>query len=219
MNQAALEMLKKGGDELGVQLSPEQIEKLTLFARRLKEWNKKINLTAIKSDEDIAIKHFIDSLALAKYIEDDVSLLDIGSGAGFPSIPLKIVKPQLKVTSIDAVGKKIFFQRNIARLLSFGGFKAIHGRVEQLEPEDSEKFDIIVSRAFSSIPAYGRIAGPLLKDKGTIIAMKGKEGKVELEQSEKILGELGLVVRKCEEFCLPFSGDARCLIFMNHKIC
>ncbi|GAB7025194.1 16S rRNA (guanine(527)-N(7))-methyltransferase RsmG [Geotalea toluenoxydans] len=208
-------MLECGAADFGLQLSPEQVEKLVLYAEELKKWNRKINLTAINSDEDIVIKHFVDSLALAKFVKADAMLVDIGSGAGFPCIPLKIIMPALRVTSVDAVEKKIIFQRNVARLIGLAGFEAVHGRAEQLQPDN--KADAVVSRAFSDILTFAGMAKRLMKPEGMIIAMKGKEGREEAEHAKVKLEQMGLTVSAVEEFRLPSSGDARSLVFIRSK--
>lgn len=215
MKPTALELLKAGAMELGLQLSSDQVEQFNRYGEELKKWNKKINLTAIRTDEEIVIKHFIDSLTPAKFLESGSALLDIGSGAGFPCLPLKILMPNLPVTSIDAVEKKIFFQRSVSRALGLQDFQALHGRAEQLQPENGRGYDVIVSRAFSDIPTFAQMARPLLKNQGKIIAMKGKEGRGEAIAAADILDQMGMVVTVVEEFTLPFSQDARSFVFIG----
>lgn len=217
MKQDALEILQSGIAALDLQLSSGQLAQLDLYAEELKKWNKKINLTAITADHDIAIKHFVDSLALARFIKEDSALLDIGSGAGFPCIPLKIALPNLRVTSIDAVEKKILFQRNVARLLGFTEFRAIHGRAELLKESEEQRFDVVVSRAFSELGSFLSMAGPVVKGDGTIIAMKGKDGKEEAMGTEGFIEQAGFYIQRVEEFPLPHSGDQRSLIFLAKK--
>ncbi|WP_347710802.1 16S rRNA (guanine(527)-N(7))-methyltransferase RsmG [Geotalea sp. SG265] len=200
---------------MALNLTVGQLDSFDRYGEELKKWNRKINLTAITSDEEIALKHFVDSLAVAPYLRADDALLDIGSGAGFPSLPLKIVMPGLKVTSIDAVEKKIIFQRNVARLLGLADFRALHGRAEQLQPEEGNRFDVVVSRAFSDIPTFARMALPLLEKNGAIIAMKGKEGSNEADAAEKFLRELRLAVTAVEIFNLPAASDTRSLVFIG----
>lgn len=217
MRQEALEILKSGITAFGLQLDPHQLDKLDLYAEELKKWNRKINLTAITSDNDIAIKHLVDSLALARFVKDRSTLLDIGSGGGFPCIPLKIALPGLKVTSIDTVEKKILFQRNAARLLQWADFKAVHGRAELLPQLEEQRFDVVVSRAFSDLRTFVGMAGPMVKEDGTIIAMKGKDGNEEARECEAFIEQAGFVIQKVEEFALPRSGDKRSLIFIVKK--
>ena len=183
----------------------------------LKKWSRKINLTAITSDADIVVKHFLDSLTLMKVVGKKGQLADIGAGAGFPSIPLKIVSHELSVVSVDAVEKKVLFQRHAARLLRLHGFEAIHARGEELAGRYSGSFDWVVSRAFSDLPTFVRIALPLVTEHGTIIAMKGRGGKEEARAAASSLADQGVQIADLLEFRLPISGDFRTLIVMKRR--
>lgn len=215
MNDRAKEQLKSGAAELGLHLDPDAFGKLYAFAAELKKWSRKINLTALKSDEDIAVKHFVDSLSILKVVHGGGSLLDIGSGGGFPAIPLKIVCHHLSIVSVDAVEKKILFQRHSARLLGLPGFDAIHARAEELSGKYAGHFDWVVSRAFSDIPTFIRLALPLLKQGGKIVAMKGKGGQEEADAAGPALLEMGVEVRDIVRFRLPISGDERSLVVIE----
>ena len=131
MNSAALQLLVDGGAEIGVPLEAFQVKQFADFGDELKRWNKSINLTAIDDDEAIVIKHFLDSLTLAPCLKGNEALLDMGSGGGFPCIPLKIAMSGLRITSVDAVGKKVTFQKHVARLLGFADFTVLHARLEK----------------------------------------------------------------------------------------
>lgn len=215
MTGGAVKILESGASELGIALTPEQVEGFCRFGDELKKWAAKVNLTAIKADEEIVVKHFLDSLTLLPLLRNSERLADIGSGGGFPAIPLKIVRPDLHVTAIDAVEKKLIFQRHAARLLNLPAFEAIHARAEDLAGKYAGNFDRVVSRAFADIPTFVRIALPLLATGGVIIAMKGKEGKGEAEGARPSLDELGLVVSDIVELRLPVSGDGRTLVVMK----
>lgn len=215
MNDRAKKFLADGAVELGISLKPDELGKFYAFAAELKKWNRKINITAIKGDEEIVVKHFLDSLTILGILGERGHLLDIGSGGGFPAIPLKISRSQLQVVSVDAVEKKVFFQRHAARLLGLHGFEAVHARAEELPARYAGSFDWIVSRAFTDIPSFVRIALPLLKDNGKIIAMKGKSGREEAVKAGPALLELGAEAADIKEFRLPISGDARSLIIIN----
>jgi 16S rRNA (guanine527-N7)-methyltransferase len=217
VNERAREHLVHGAAELGLRLTPAELGLLYRFAAELKKWSRKINLTAITADEEIAVKHFLDSLTLLKVVGQKGHLLDIGSGGGFPAIPLKIAAPGLQVVSVDAVEKKVIFQRHTARLLGLHGFTALHARGEELAGQHAGKFDRVVSRAFSDIPTFVRIALPLLKENGRIIAMKGRGGREEALTVEKSLAEIGVQVSDIIEFRLPISGDARALVVMERR--
>lgn len=214
MIERAKELLKNGAAELGIELSPAQFNSLNLFAEELKKWNRKINLTAITDDEGIAVKHLVDSLSLLKVVRGPGRLLDIGSGGGFPGIPVKIVQPDLEIVSVDAVVKKISFQKQAVRLLGLTDFTALHVRAETLAAEYAEAFDWVVSRAFSDIPSFVAMALPTLKQDGRIVAMKGKNAAEEIAAAEGALAKLGAKVVAVDEFTLPGSGDSRSLVVM-----
>jgi 16S rRNA (guanine527-N7)-methyltransferase len=217
MIQSAKDLLKKGAAELGVQLDATQLESLNLFAEELKKWNRKINLTAITGDEEIALKHLVDSLSLLKAVRGPGRLLDIGSGGGFPCIPVKIVQPDLEMVSVDAVVKKISFQKQAVRLLNLTGFTALHVRAETLEQEYAASFDWVVSRAFSDIPSFVAMALPVLKPEGRIVAMKGRSAADEVEGAKDKLDALGARVLEVMDFTLPGTGDARSLVVIVKK--
>jgi 16S rRNA (guanine527-N7)-methyltransferase len=217
VNERAKGLLVTGAAELGVKLSAAELGKLYAFAAELKKWSRKINLTAIRGDEEIAVKHFLDSLVLLRVVGVKGDLLDIGSGGGFPAIPLKIARRELQVVSVDAVEKKVIFQRHAARLLGLHGFEALHVRAEELAAQRGGRFDWVVSRAFADIPTFVRIALPLIREQGKIIAMKGRGGREEAEAAGAALRGMGGEVSEIIEFHLPVSGDARSLIIINRR--
>jgi 16S rRNA (guanine527-N7)-methyltransferase len=207
--------LEKGAEELGIIISPEQAEKFSKYADELCKWNRKINLTSIILPEEIAIKHFIDSLTLVKYVDVTGALLDIGSGGGFPGIPLKIMSPSTSIVSVDAVEKKILFQRHVVRTLALEGFTSLHCRAENLFPEYKAYFKTVVSRAFADLKEFVIYALPLLEEKGVIVAMKGREGRKEAEAARSELEKLGAAVSAVYEFELPLLKDLRSLIVIS----
>lgn len=204
--------LEKALFEINMSLSNEFIHSFELFAAELKKWNSKVNLTALCKDSDIAVKHIVDSLIFASQINSDEILLDIGSGAGVPVIPLKIVKPEVSVVSVDAVGKKIMFQRHVARLLRFDKFEALHARVESLHSTHAGFFDVITSRAFSRLDVFVALAAPLLKKGGRMIAMKGPDVQSEIDDSRDELRSLGFEVSAMMNYVLPMNKGRRCLV-------
>jgi 16S rRNA (guanine527-N7)-methyltransferase len=218
VNERAKKILASGLTELGVGLTTAEMGKFNLLATELKKWGRKINLTTIKEDEEIAVKHFIDSLTLIRSIGTKGDLLDIGSGGGFPAIPLKIARHELHVVSVDAVEKKIIFQRHVARQLGLQRFEALHARAEDLAAKHAGRFDWVVSRAFSDIPTYARIALPLIKEQGRIIAMKGRGGREEAAAARASLQDMGVEVCEVVELRLPGSGDSRSLVVMKKVI-
>lgn len=205
-------VLEKGAHEMGLDISGRNIQDLELYVTELKRWNRTVNLTAITSDTEIAIKHIIDSLILAAHIHGGEGVLDMGSGAGIPAIPLKIVQPETRVTSVDAVAKKIHFQRHVARLLRLREFQALHARVEALRQTHAHGFDVIVSRAFTNLGRFASLAAPLMAKEGRMIAMKGPAASGEIAEATPTLKELGLEIVAIYPYTLPFNSGERCLI-------
>lgn len=211
------EYLERGAADLGIELDQAQLGKFATFAHELLKWNRKINLTSIVRLDEIAVKHFIDSLSVVPYLDASGELLDIGSGGGFPAIPLKIVLPDLTVVSVDAVEKKVLFQRHVARLIQLEKFIALHARAETLPLEYGERFGRIVSRAFSDIPTFVELALPLLAPEGVMVAMKGKEGRREAEDAADRLDQLGTIITEIVEFQLPLLAEARSVVIIRKK--
>jgi 16S rRNA (guanine527-N7)-methyltransferase len=165
----------------------------------------------------MAMKHSSDALVCAGAVRDDERVLDIGSGAGVPAIPLKIVKPGVPVTSVDAVGKKILFQRHVARLLKFAGFEAIHARVEELCGTHGYGFDLITSRAFSRLEQFVGLAAPLLSGTGRLVAMKGPGVADEIKADEERLTALGFEIVSITPYRLPFNRGERNLVVIKPR--
>jgi len=207
--------IESGAQEIGINVTDEVIRQLEIYSQELLKWNRKINLTAIINEKEIAVKHFIDALYFAECIADEEFVLDIGSGAGVPAIPLKIARPAVKVVSVDAVSKKIQFQKHVARILELNKFDAIHARVESMHLEYAKQFDVITSRAFSSLEQFVKLSAPLLADGGRLIAMKGPASAEEILNSEKTLKELGFQVETIINYDLPFNNGKRCLIVVT----
>jgi 16S rRNA (guanine527-N7)-methyltransferase len=168
-------IIYEGAGKLGIPIELEKIEKFSIHALELIKWNQKINLTAITDPMEIAVKHFLDAVAPIPHISPTGSVLDIGSGGGFPGIPLKICLPSVSVTLIDASRKKINFVKHVIRMLALENIGAFHIRAEDFakKPEHAHHFDAIISRALSSMTTFTATAIPFLKKDGVIIAMKG----------------------------------------------
>lgn len=210
------ELLVKGAEAFGIRLNQEQVESFDLYLRELLKWNQKINLTAIRSEKGIVLKHFLDSLSVFPYLSKTASLLDIGSGAGFPGIPLRIVQPSLEITLIDSVRKKVDFQRHIIRMLGLKGTEAIHGRIQDKEILQSmtERFDTVISRAFSNLQTLLLLAFPFLKKGGILLAMKGELEKEEIRLfSEE--EETRYRLQRTASFVLPKSSFKRSILLFE----
>jgi 16S rRNA (guanine527-N7)-methyltransferase len=173
-----------------------------------------VNLTAITRDKEIAIKHIVDSLQLAPHIFDEDSLLDMGSGAGLPIIPLKIVKRETAMLSVDAVAKKIAFQRHVIRLLGLQKIHALHARIEDLPEKYAGKFSLITSRAFTRLDYFVSMAMPLLARGGRLIAMKGGNAEEEIEVCNDTLQRLGYSVTEMYYYDLPCNMGKRSLVMI-----
>ncbi|MBI5682143.1 MAG: 16S rRNA (guanine(527)-N(7))-methyltransferase RsmG [Deltaproteobacteria bacterium] len=197
------ELLKIGAEELGIPLGDAEISLFLKYLEELKEWNKKINLTAIKDDKGIIIRHFLDSLTLTNFLKSCKTLLDIGSGAGFPGIPLKIVIPELKVTLLDSDSRKVSFMRHIIRTLGLKDISAIQGRAEDKKVADELSiFDVVAARAFSGLKVFLYTAKKYVKEGGIILAVKGPKGVTELEELGRTIG---ITFTEKGESRLPFS--------------
>jgi len=203
----------------GVVLDSKTLERLEWLAGELLRWNRTHNLTAITDPLEIREKHLADSLTLLPFIDKGQRLLDLGSGAGFPALPLKMARPDLEVVSVDAVGKKVAFQRHVARTLGLSGFTAMHGRAEELPttPLCRSGFDIVTARALGSLGLLAALAAPLLAQGGRLIAMKGAEGESELAATQEELATLGFVCTERHELRLPVSGAERFLLVLERS--
>jgi len=168
-------IIYEGAETLGIPIDQGKLEKFSIHALELIQWNQKINLTAITDPLEVAVKHFLDAIAPVPDISPTGSLLDIGSGGGFPGIPLKICLPLVSVTLVDASRKKINFLKHVIRILELENIRALHVRAEDFakKPEAARQFDVIISRALSSMTMFAVTAIPFLKKDGVIIAMKG----------------------------------------------
>jgi 16S rRNA (guanine527-N7)-methyltransferase len=166
-----------------ISLDHSQNRLFSTYATELIKWTKKINITTITNPIEIASNHFLDSLVPAQFIPAGSAMLDIGSGGGFPGIPLKVLLPELSVTLIDGSRKKVNFLKHVIRTLELDSIEALHIRAEDLavDPGYMRRFDVIISRALSSLDLFVRLALPLLADGGIIIALKGKVSRSELD--------------------------------------
>ena len=204
-------------EQLGIALEQPALERLAWLGSELLRWNRTHNLTAITDPDEVREKHLVDSLTLLPLLGATRRLLDLGSGAGFPALPLKIARPELEIVSVDAVGKKIAFQRHVARSLQLGGFTAVHGRAEELSanPVSAGGFDLVTARALGSLPLLAALATPYLAPGGRLLAMKGAEGAGELLAAQDELARMGLTCSEQHHLKLPVSGAERCLLVLT----
>jgi len=210
--QQPSKLLRDGAAELGVSLAAKHLKDFDLYLRELNQWRKKINLVSRKDVREIVLKDFLDSLTLVKYISRMGCLLDLGSGAGFPGFPLKIVLPDLKVCFLEATRKKVFFLKEVQRLLGVEGVEIRWSAGSQGVEDLLCRFDFVVSRAFGSIQDLAFEGSRFLREGGMIVAMKGKKGKEELQDALPSLKEIRLELGFLESLRLPFLNHERTLI-------
>ena len=177
------QLIAEGAGALGIELSSAQIEKLSCHATELLRWNRKINLTRISDPVEMAVKHYVDSLACVPYVPDGATILDIGTGGGFPGVPVAVAAKPGNVLMIDSVRKKISFLQQAIRLMKLHNSEARHIRAQELKDQSGygEFFDIVVCRALTGIDHIIELAFPLLKNGGAVVALKGRAGQVEKE--------------------------------------
>ncbi len=167
----------------------DQCEKLYELTAHMLEVNKSMNLTAITDEDAVILKHYADSLTVSKYIPEGASVIDIGCGAGFPSLPLAIFRPDLRIVPLDSTAKRIEYVRSTAEILGFGNVHPIVARAEELatKPEYREKFDVAIARAVAALPILCEFCLPYVKLGGSFVAMKAAKGESELEASKKAI--------------------------------
>lgn len=211
------ELLERELKQIGIELDDYGLDRFDQYAERLVRWNEKVNLTAITDPDEIVIKHFVDSLYILKFIKmsPNQSLVDVGSGAGFPGLPLLIANPQLEVTFVDSVNKKLSF---IKDALNNAGLMAniINSRAEELgrNSDFRESFDYVTARAVAPLRVLAEYCLPLVKPDGFFVSMKGSNGLQELTDAENAIKTLGGEVAKTAEYTLP-NGDPRSIIIVR----
>lgn len=199
--------------KLGIELDDDKLSKLEEFYKLLIEWNEKINLTAITNKEDVYLKHFYDSLTLYKEVDlnKNITLCDVGSGAGFPGMVLKIVFPELKITLIDSLQKRVKYLNEVIKALELKDIEAYHYRMEDYSRENPEKFDIITARAVANTKLLCEISVRSLKIGGRIVLMKANVDE-ELDNIDNMLKELSLEKIGVNKFMLPIENSNRALV-------
>jgi 16S rRNA (guanine527-N7)-methyltransferase len=204
---------------LGLHLTKAQVDAFEWYAGALLDWNEKINLTAITAAGEIEVKHFVDSLTclLAIDLRQGDRLIDIGTGAGFPGLPLKIIRPQLRVVLVEATAKKAAFCRHVVAGLSLEGVDVLHARAEDLgnDPSHREAYDWVVARAVASLPILAEYLLPLARIGGVAIAQKGETGPAEVHAAEAAIKHLGGHVRQLLPIELPTVAESRYLVLID----
>lgn len=210
-------LLKEEAARWNIILRDKQLEQFFLYAGLLRDWNKKINLTAITQPEEVAVKHFLDSLSPLRYIglPKNASIIDVGSGAGFPGIPLLIARPDIKLTLLDSLNKRLVFLNEVLRALGLHA-ETVHARAEEagITSNYREKYDIAVSRAVAPLNVLCEYCLPLIKPGGKFLSMKGPQAQEEIEASKNAINALSGRLEKAEALSLP-DGSGRTIIIIK----
>ena len=204
-------IIKSQAEVVGIDVSDELLEKLEIYAKELKEWNEKINLTAIKDDEGIAIKHFIDSLMLLKYISipENSKIIDVGTGAGFPGLIIAAARSDVKVTLLDSTGKKLKVVEDIAQKMGLSNYEILNMRAEDAgqKKEYREQFDFSTARAVAELRVLSEYCLPFVKQNGYFISMKGALAEKEIENATNALKVLSGQIEENFNFNLCNTGE------------
>ncbi len=204
---------------LGLQLSIRQVELFSIYEKELLEWNEKFNLTAIRKPEEIRSKHFLDSLTCLQGFKEPkpIRMIDIGTGAGFPGIPLKIAYPHLRLTLVESVGKKADFCRHMIEVLQLEKVDVLQARAEDLGQTSGhrEMYDLAVARAVAALPVLAEYLLPLVKVGGRVIAQKGESAPAEVHAAEHAVHMLGGRIYQIKPIVLPGVADERFLILID----
>jgi 16S rRNA (guanine527-N7)-methyltransferase len=212
----AAKIKKWTAEKINIELTAKQVAQFCLYGDLLLEWNQKMNLTTITDPGEIIIKHFIDSLTIKPYLQGD-KMADIGTGAGFPGIPLKIVRPDLQLTLVDSLRKRLDFLQEVVRKLGLKEVEIIHARAEELgrNPKYRAGFELVTSRAVARLPVLLEYAIPLLQLGGLFIAMKGSQAEQEIEESRDALGKLYARVENVEKLSLGTEAEYRKIVVIR----
>lgn len=212
-------ILQKGAESFGIQLTNQQVDQFFEYYRLLVQWNEFMNLTAITEMEEVMEKHFVDSLALSKAAEvgNIETLIDVGTGAGFPGIPLKIAYPHLRVVLLDSLNKRVKFLNTVIEALGLTDIQAVHGRAEDAARQKAyrEQFDAAVSRAVANMASLSEYCLPFIKVGGVFVPYKSGNIEEELKDAGKAVKTLGGTIRRVEKFQLPDTDIERSLVLIK----
>lgn len=204
-----------------ISLSTEQLEQFEIYYKELVDWNERMNLTGITEREQVYIKHFYDSLSLSFFVPVTLihSVADIGSGAGFPSIPLKIAFPHLEVTIVDSLNKRIQFLKHLCEKLAIGNVNCVHGRAEDIArlPEHRDRYDMVTARAVARLAVLNEFCLPFAKSGGMFVAMKGQDMQQEMDEAAYSLKQLNGKLLQTHRFELPIEESTRHIIVIGKE--
>ncbi len=214
-----MDVLKMGSQDLGINLDDEKLKKFSIYKELLKEWNEKINITTITQDIEIDQKHFLDSITpfITDLFSGKKKIIDIGTGGGFPGLPLKIVNEELNITLLDSLNKRIIFLNEVINQLNLKDIEAVHGRAEEFSRMDSyrEKYDICISRAVASLNTLSEYCIPFVKVGGYFISMKGPDIDEELSLSKNAINLLGGKIIESRLVTIPGTDITHSLIIIE----
>lgn len=204
--------------KLGIEVTPEKMAKLEQFYKLLIDWNEKINLTTIIREEDVYLKHFYDSLTLYRDVDlnKNIKICDVGSGAGFPGIVLKIFFPNLEMTLVDSLNKRIIYLNDVISKLALSNIETVHSRMEDFSKIHVEEYDVITARAVASLPILCEICVKSLKIKGNLVFMKANCDE-EIVNIDSKLSKLNLRMDAIDKFVLPIENSNRSIIKIEKK--
>lgn len=201
--------LCQGSRQMGIALTRTQVDQMVCHADQLERWNRKINLTAITGPEAIARKHFLDAIAVQAFLKRETCILDMGSGGGFPGLPLKVLNDNIQMVLLDASRKKVHFLKHVIRMLGMKDIDAVHGRIEDFHKDHdiAGRFDAVLARGLASLSAIAALGEPLLHPEGTLYALKSPTAAAEITPELK-----NRFVIECDYYTLPLDKTERCLI-------
>ncbi len=218
MDETLITTLSEGAAAIGIRLGPAELDRFATYHREILLWNRRINLVSERSAQEIVIRHFLDSLTPAPFLDrPDGALIDLGSGGGFPGIPLRIALPGLQLSLVEASRKKSSFLSHAVRTLRLDGVQVIRKRVEELTAGENlaGRFDTLISRAAFKLPDLIRTASFFLKPGGQLIAMKGPDPQEEMEETERNSEAAGMVFTACRAVRPPGADSLRKIIIYN----
>ncbi len=204
---------------LGIEINENQIKQFILYKDLLLEWNEKMNLTAITEDRDVIQKHFVDCVSIASKIDipENINVIDVGTGAGFPGIPVKIAFPKMNITLLDSLNKRINFLEEVVKNLGLENVNCVHSRAEDggQNLEYREKYDMCISRAVANLAVLSEYCLPFVKVGGSFVSLKGPDVEEELKEGKKAIEKLGGEIVKTEKIAIPDSDIIHSLVIIK----
>lgn len=211
------EDLKKNSELIGIDISEDMITKLKKYYELLSLWNEKINLTAIIDEEEVIEKHYFDCIKPLEELEIEGNVVDVGSGAGFPGLVFKIIRPNYDMVLLEPNNKRVTFLKEVIKELDLKNIEVINERSEDFAKENREKYDIVCARAVANLNILSELCLPLVKENGIFLAMKGAKGSEELLEAKEAISKLGGQIKSQQEYELPTGGSRTNLFYKKIK--